>query len=81
MPHGMEIVEKAWERSGGKCECKRPGHGHTGRCNQPLQKPQKAHMASSYGWKVNSVSGVFKKDLADCEILCIKCYKAVTGKK
>lgn len=78
MPFSNEIVDGAWKRSGGKCECTRPRHGHTGRCNQPLQATAKADMASSYGWKVNSVSGVYKNLLADCEILCIKCFKAVT---
>ncbi len=78
MPFSNEIVEGAWKRSGGKCECTLPRHGHTGRCNKQLIKTDKAAEASSYGWKVHSLSGAFKKDLADCQILCASCFKTIT---
>ena len=77
MPFSNEIVDAAWKRSGKKCECSTPKHGHTGRCNKQLIETDKASEASSYGWKVHSVSGAYKKELSDCQILCTACYKAL----
>lgn len=78
MVFSNEVTDKAWERSGGKCECTRPGHGHTGRCNQSLLKTAKGKEASSYGWTFISVSGLFKKEVDDCKVYCTKCAEAFT---
>jgi hypothetical protein len=34
MPFSDEIVERAWKRSGGVCECIRIKHTQSGRCKQ-----------------------------------------------
>ena len=31
------VVQQAWFRSGGRCECERTTHGHWGRCNRQLR--------------------------------------------
>ena len=72
-----EIVEQAWTRSGGKCECTRTTHGHTGRCNKMLLKSSRGDRDSSYGWEAHHISSSGGDTLSNCEILCWNpCHKA-----
>ena len=72
-----EIVEEAWIKSGGKCECGIPGHGHTGRHDKSLMKSFRGDRDSSYGWEAHSVSGLHLGILSDCKIFCWEpCHKA-----
>ena len=71
------IVEQAWTRSGGKCECERVTHGHTGRCNKTLLKSFRGDRDSSYGWEPHSKSGLHLDIASDCQILCWNpCHKS-----
>ena len=72
MPFSDEIVERAWKRSGGNCECTRIKHGHGGRCNRPLTRS----LRGEGGWEAHSISGLYKNLAADCEIFCWDCYKS-----
>ena len=77
-----EIVEEAWARSGGICECERGGHGHTGRCEKELIKDHRGDKFSYFGWEVRSKSGHYKDSISDCEILCWDpCYVATLKKQ
>ena len=70
------IVEKAWIRAEGKCECTRTTHEHWGRCNKALSKGSRGDRDSTYGWEAHSKSGSHLDTLSDCEILCWKpCHK------
>ena len=70
------VVEYAWARSGGKCECERVTHGHTGRCNKALLSSFRGDWNNSYGWEAHSKSGLYLLP-SDCEILCWNpCYKS-----
>lgn len=52
-----ELIDRAWARSGGNCECTRVTHGHTGRCNKVLLKSFHGDRYSTYGWEAHSKSG------------------------
>lgn len=36
MPFNEQTIQQAWNRSGGRCECTRILHSHSGRCNKQL---------------------------------------------
>lgn len=64
------IIEQAWVRSGGKCECDEVGHGHTGRHNRTVLKVYHGDRYSEYGWEAHSVSTRHLDSLSDCKIYC-----------
>lgn len=71
------IIEQAWVRSGGKCECDEAGHGHTGRHNRTVLKSSHGDRNSEYGWEAHSVTGSHLDFLPDCKIYCWNpCHKA-----
>jgi len=71
-----DVVEQAWTRSGGYCECTRTTHGHIGRCNKVLLKSNRGDRDDPFGWEAHSISGLHKDSVSDCEILCWKkCHK------
>jgi hypothetical protein len=67
-----DIVEKAWKRSRGHCECKRTTHGHVGRCSRFLVKSLRGDRNSIFGWDARSISGKHLDTVSDCEILCLR---------
>ncbi len=72
-----EIVEQAWARSGGNCECELTGHGHTGKHNATLLKSFRGDRDSSFGWEAHSKSGSHLDIASDCLIYCWNpCHKA-----
>lgn len=77
MPFPENVVKEAWTRSGGKCECKRTNHGHSGRCNRTLLYGSRGS-ETSYGWEAHHIvaedSGGLNT-LSNCEILCMDCHK------
>ncbi len=77
-----ELVEEAWERSGGLCECKYTTHGHQSRCGKTLLKVSRGDRFSFYGWEAHSKSGYYLDSPDDCEILCWEpCYIDILSKK
>ena len=82
MAFSNETIEKAWERSGGYCECRRVACGHsasyTGQCTQRLLKYRRGDDSSAYGWEAHHRTAVSKggsDSLSNCEILCMRCHK------
>ena len=75
MAFSDDTVRQAWNRSGGKCECRRTTCGHSGRCNKSLLWGSRG-AESEYGWEAHHVNS--KDDdnsLSNCEILCQRCHK------
>ena len=73
------VVDQAWERSGGKCECERTTHGHTTRCNRPLIKRFRGDTYSIFGWEAHHITSTGGDTLSNCEILCWDpCYRAIS---
>jgi hypothetical protein len=71
-----ELIEKAWIRSGGRCECVSTTHNHVGKCYKMLLKSYRRDRKSEFGWEAHSISGLYLDSLSDCEILCLEsCLK------
>ena len=75
------LIEKAWARSEGICECELEGHNHKGRCRNTLIKSHRGDRYSYFAWEAHSKSGYYLDSLDDCEILCWEpCYKSTMKK-
>lgn len=75
MAFPQSVIDDAWSRSGGKCECKRTGHGHTGRCNRTLIYNDRGKDDSSGCWEAHHIDPDGPDTLSNCEILCCDCHK------
>ena len=80
MAFSPSVIEAAWRRSGGKCECRRAlcnNHGYYG-CNKKLDWNARGDDNAPGGWEAHHKIGVASggpDTLANCEILCIACHK------
>lgn len=74
MAFSESVVQQAWNRAGGKCECKRTTHGHTGRCNRALSWSSRGK-ESGMGWEAHHINANGPDTLSNCEILCQDCHK------
>lgn len=71
------IVKKAWERAGGKCECRRKICGHPRRCNKQLVWDNRKE-GQRGAWEAHHITAVASggdDTLSNCEILCLECHK------
>lgn len=76
MPFSKEVIEQAWARSGGQCECERQ-YLHIGRCSRKLSF-NKRGLYSLDGWEAYHLVPEFrggKDTIENCEILCMICYE------
>ena len=63
------VRQRARERAGGQCECKRKICGHSGRCPKRLRAPY---------WNAHhrvAVKSGGPDTLSNCEALCRTCHK------
>ena len=77
-PFPDSVVEKAWERSGGRCECTRkshPIHSKYNRCTVYVIKSSRGNRNSKYGWETHHINSNGESILSNCEILCSECHK------
>ena len=58
----QSLVDDAWKRSGGRCECERTTHGHGARCNKPLSWGARGREGRD-AWEAHSLSGQHKPSL------------------
>jgi hypothetical protein len=70
------IVQQAWTRSGGRCECTSGSHQHASRCGRALVWERRTGENKPGAWVADSKSGRFSPEAADCEIVCWTCYTA-----
>ena len=61
--------DQAYVQSGGRCECKRAGHGHAGRCPTRITRTG----AQYHHITAQSVGG--GDGLSNCEALCVECHR------
>jgi hypothetical protein len=72
-----KVIEQAWKRAGGKCECKRWSHKHSiVRCGKELVFSNKGK-AGQGRWEVRQIDKLAGETVANCEILCADCYKQI----
>ena len=72
------VVDDAWKRSGGKCECTRTSHGHSARCGKNLCYENRGKDGAWGAWEAHhrvSVASGGRDILSNCEMLCLDCHK------
>lgn len=69
------IVEEAWKRATGKCECRRSMHRHGDvRCYKELVFQNRGPEGDGR-WETHHVSASGGDVLTNCEILCWACHR------
>ncbi len=69
MPFSLNIKALALFRSGDRCECRRLGHDHVGRCTRRLTS------ATAQFHHKTAQRLVADDSLSNCEVLCIPCHR------
>ncbi len=74
-----DTINLAWQRSGGRCECKRNTHDHNGyRCTRILMRANRGRDGTG-AWEAHHISTTGGDVLSNCEILCWSCHKKTTS--
>ena len=75
MPFTDHVLQQAWKRAGGRCECSRWTHKHNiVRCANELVLASRGKEGQGR-WEAHRVSRSGGDTLFNCEILCWDCYK------
>jgi len=75
MAFSNTVVEAAWKRAGGRCECRRTTHSHPYvRCNKQLVWANRGREGRG-AWEAHHVNSSGGDGLGNCEILCWECHK------
>ena len=74
------VVDQAWARSGGRCECTNSDHGHSERCGRELLRERRGS-DPSYRWEAHIKVTDGDDTLSNCEILCHDCFKQMRAQK
>ena len=71
-----EVVEGAWRRADGRCECRRKTHDHLYvRCNKHLVWQNRGREGRG-AWEAHHKSIFHGDGFSNCEILCWNCHSA-----
>ncbi len=74
MAFSESVIDQAWNRSGGRCECGRTSHGHGFICAKSLIKDNRGR--EEYGaWEAHHINANGGDILSNCEILCWDCHR------
>lgn len=69
------VLQQAWRRAGGRCECKRWTHKHEqARCGEALVLTSRGKEGQGR-WEAHRISSTGGDTLTNCEILCWDCLK------
>lgn len=68
------VVEAAWRRSRGECECTRTSHTHGSWCPAVLKWELRGSELAG-GWEAHHRVAGGPDTLDNCEILCQSCHK------
>ena len=69
-----ETVRRAWNRAGGRCECRRKTHDHSYvRCNKNLVWGNRGRDGRG-AWEAHHRVSGGSDGLSNCEILCWDCH-------
>ncbi len=70
MAFSESVIEKAWKRASGRCECTRWSHKHNPvRCGKELVFANRCREGQGR-WDAHRVSPKYNETLYNCEILC-----------
>ena len=72
------VVKAAWEKCGGRCECRRRSHVHLkNHCNQQLVERSRGRSGTG-NWEARYRHGQFSRGrdtIDNCEIVCWSCFR------
>jgi len=68
------VVQQAWQRAGGRCECTRITHNHGVPCNKQLVWDNRGREGRG-AWEAHHRTTGGPDTLSNCEILCWDCHK------
>lgn len=74
-PFPRLVIDEAWKRANGCCECEHDGHGHSGRCNVRCVKPMMGGRNKG-GWEAHHIDPNGELTADNCLIMCMDCHKA-----
>ena len=75
MAFNSTVVQEAWNRSGGTCECRRVNHKHLYvRCNKQLVWKNRGSTDQRGCWEAHHVVAGGDDIVSNCEILCCDCH-------
>jgi hypothetical protein len=75
MAFSDEVVKQAWEKAGAQCECIKRTHSHHYiPCAKFLEWNKRGSSAQG-GWEAHQIKTDDTFTLANCEILCSRCYE------
>jgi hypothetical protein len=78
MEFEQKVVQQAWSRAAGHCECERPEHKHPyGKCNLKLAFDKRGSKKRG-GWEAHCKDPADSPMPRNCEILCWDCYSKVS---
>ncbi len=75
MAFPQSVIDAAWKRSGGRCECGRASHGHGKTCGKQLVYGNRGREGRGK-WEGHHKWADGPDTLSNCEILCWDCHKA-----
>jgi hypothetical protein len=70
----LMLIELAWERAKGMCECRHAVHGHRVPCGRKLRIENRGVQGGD-GWEAHAHDREAGPTVENCEILCLRCYK------
>lgn len=80
MAFSETIIQEAWQRAGGVCECKRFEHDHANyRCSNTVSLSER-DTQNPGAWVVHHLEKGAGDSLDNCEILCGYCHKLLPEK-
>jgi hypothetical protein len=73
------VVEQAWRRAGGRCECRQGRlHSHLQtRCDEHLIRENRGRSGGG-GWEACRISTLHGYTVTNCQILCWHCHQGLT---
>jgi hypothetical protein len=77
MAFSQTVIDQAWKRSGGMCECRRSKHEHGTRCGKTLSYANRGKTGQWGCWEAHHITAVDAggdDTLSNCEILCCDCH-------
>jgi len=80
MAFSDSVVDQAWIRSDGRCECTDTGHGHSERCCRELLRDRRGSEPSCW-WEAHKKVAGGDDTLSNCEILCQECSRQTRAQK
>ena len=75
MAFSDDVIQKAWKRTGGDCECKRFEHNHANyRCSNALTFFSRGREGQG-AWEAHHIEKSAGDTVDNCEILCWFCHR------